>query len=89
MKEKLKKIWSKIKGTCSKVNGKTLNASKKTGEFLAENIEDVFIFLGLLLIIVATLIAFGIAPALYVAGVFMVLVGLGILDSSMLARGGR
>ncbi len=89
MKEKLKETWSKIKKTCSKTKVKTLKKSKNTVEFVTDNVEDVLIFLGLLLIVVATLISFGIAPALYVAGVFMVLVGLGFLDSNILARGGR
>ncbi|WP_145997049.1 hypothetical protein [Halobacillus sp. Marseille-P3879] len=85
----MKETWSKIKKTCSKTKVKTLKKSKNTVEFVTDNVEDVLIFLGLLLIVVATLISFGIAPALYVAGVFMVLVGLGFLDSNILARGGR
>ncbi|MCP3026004.1 hypothetical protein [Halobacillus sp. A5] len=89
MKEKLKNTWSKFKKTCYKIKAKTLKASNEIAEFVVDNIEDVLIFLGLLLIVIATLISFGVAPALYTAGTFMVLVGLGVIDPDRFSSGRR
>jgi hypothetical protein len=57
---------------------------KKALKFLADFIEDIFIVLGILLIVAATLLMFGLEHSMYVLGGFLII--LGVVDPHFLRK---
>lgn len=69
-----------------KVKEKTMGMLKSISQFVAEFTEDIYILIGIMLIVAATLMMFGIAPALYVLGGFFLL--LGVIDPHAIQKKG-
>lgn len=51
------------------------NKSNRLSEFFNNYVEDFFILFGIILIVVATLIVFSFGIALYVMGIFLIMIG--------------
>lgn len=76
-----------MKKWIQKMKNKAKAQLDKAFQIFVEHTEDFFIVFGILLIVGATLMAFGIGPAMYALGVFFILIG--TIDPHKIRKGGE